>query len=91
MMQYTDTEAALIGGLISNYCGGCVLEGCLRTCAGASASECAHKLGSSTDTKSGELPHARVSGQPTDTAGANGRQYENDSAAEHGTLIVAFI
>ena len=48
MMQYTDTEAALIGGLISTYffqpAVSAVFEGCVWSCFGASAPECPYFL-----------------------------------------------
>ena len=84
MMQYTDTEAALIGGLISNY----FFQPAVG--AGAFASECAHVLRPSADPKGCEFSDAHVPDQPPDAAGADGRQYEDNCAAEHGALRILY-
>ena len=93
-MQYTDTGAALIGGLISTYffqpaVFASLKDACSRVlpCSRASAPECAHFLRPSADSEGCEFSDAHVPVEPADTARAYGCQCKNNRAAEYFALI----
>ena len=81
-MQYTDNEAALIGGLISNYFLRPAVSAALKdSCAGASAYGPGFRCRSQADPKGSDVPDADLSAVQRGPARPDGCQPEDNGAA----------
>ena len=86
MMQYTDTEAALIGGLISTYFFQPAVSASLKDAYSRVLEHLQQNALTSSDlsadSKGCEFSDAHVPSEPAATAGAYGNQYADDRAPE---------